>query len=154
MLVELCLCTNCTTCTIACTACTTTCTACSTNYYSNYLHNLSHYLHYLPYCVEHYLQYSFALPRALHNSSTPLPSRVGVNHCTPQQVGGASCNTTTTILTQHDHDSHKKNTTDEIVEQEKQALCVSLIAAHWKRKIVQRKFQKMRNEEYAFLGII
>ena len=35
---------------------------------------------------------------------------------------------------------------------EKQALCASLIASHWKRKMVQRKFQRMRNEEFAFLG--
>ena len=45
----------------------------------------------------------------------------------------------------------------ELTEKElldKQAMAASLIASHWKRKMVQRKFQRMRNEEFAFLGMV
>ncbi|CAD7971149.1 unnamed protein product [Amoebophrya sp. A120] len=37
---------------------------------------------------------------------------------------------------------------------EKQAMCASLIAAHWRRKLVQRKFQRMKQEEFVFLGMV
>ena len=37
---------------------------------------------------------------------------------------------------------------------DKQAIAASLIASHWKRKMVQRKFQRMRNDEFAFLGMV
>ena len=47
-----------------------------------------------------------------------------------------------------------KITSHDQVLLEKQAMCASLIAAHWRRKLVQRKFQRMKQEEFVFLGMI